>query len=147
MKIAIGADHGGYELKTRLLEHLRAQGHTVLDQGTSSREAVDYPVYAHAVAAAVASGQAERGVMIDGAGIGSCMVANKVRGVRAALCWNTAMAATTRQHNDSNVICFSADHTPVADAEAMLRAWLEASFEGGRHARRVEKIVAIENAE
>lgn len=108
MKIALGADHGGFSLKGRLAAHLRQQGHEVLDLGTSSDEAVDYPVFARAVAEAVAGGRAERGIMIDGAGIGSAMVANKVAGIRAALCYDLSTARNAREHNDANLLTLGA---------------------------------------
>ena len=108
MKIAIGADHGGFELKTKLFGHLQSQGHQVLDVGTDSTAAVDYPVFARKVAEAVSSGQAERGVMIDGAGIGSSMVANKVPGVRAAMAYDLSSARNGREHNDANLLTLGA---------------------------------------
>ena len=138
MKIAIGADHGGYELKSHLTEHLKSKGHQVFDFGTSSNEAVDYPVFARAVAEAVASGQAERGVMIDGAGIGSSMVANKVSGVRAALCTDLFAAGMSRRHNDANVLVLGGRVTGDVLAVEILRTWLETPFEGGRHQRRLD---------
>ena len=108
MKIAIGADHGGYELKTNLIAHLTASGHQVTDVGTTSTAAVDYPVFARKVAEAVASGQAQRGIMIDGAGIGSSMVANKVPGVRAAMAYDVSSARNGREHNDANLLTLGA---------------------------------------
>jgi len=108
MKIAIGADHGGYELKQKLIAHLQKGGHEVLDQGTNSTDAVDYPTYARKVADAVASGQAVRGIMIDGAGIGSSMVANKVPGVRAAMAYDLSSARNSREHNDANLLTLGA---------------------------------------
>ena len=108
MKIAIGADHGGFELKQKLVEHLRAGGHDVRDLGTDSTGAVDYPVFARRVAEAVAAGQAERGIMIDGAGIGSAMVANKVPGVRAAMAYDVSSARNGREHNDANLLTLGA---------------------------------------
>ena len=108
MKIAIGADHGGFELKQKLVEHLRAKGHDLRDLGTDSTTAVDYPVFARRVAEAVATGQAERGIMIDGAGIGSSMVANKVPGVRAAMAYDVSSARNGREHNDANLLTLGA---------------------------------------
>ena len=108
MKIAIGADHGGYDLKSRLADHLRKQGHEVQDVGTNSADAVDYPVFARRVAEAVATGAAGRGIMIDGAGIGSSMVANKVPGVRAAMAYDVSSARNGREHNDANLLTLGA---------------------------------------
>lgn len=145
MRIAVGNDHRGYAHKTAVAEALAADGHEIVDFGSHGTGSADYPDFALAVGRAVAAGEADLGVLVCGSGIGVSIAANKVPGVRAALCCNLEMAATTRRHNDSNVICFSGDHTAAADAVAMARAWLAAEFEGGRHARRVEKIVAIEN--
>jgi ribose 5-phosphate isomerase B len=144
MKIAIGNDHRGYAHKVALIRVLEDRGHAVLDLGCGDVASADYPDHALAVGEAVAAGVADLGVLICGSGIGMSIAANKVSGVRAALCCNDGMAATTRRHNDSNVICFSGDHTPVADAERMLGLWLDAEFEGGRHGRRVDKITAYE---
>lgn len=144
MRIAVGNDHRGYEHKIAIVEDLGAAGHEVLDHGCHGVESADYPDAALAVGRDVASGAADLGILICGSGIGVSIAANKVPGVRAALCCNLAMARTTRRHNDSNVICFSGDHTDVADAVAMARAWLASEFEGGRHARRVAKIVDFE---
>ncbi len=144
MKIAIGNDHRGYTHKVALTLLLERGGHEVLDKGCDDCASADYPDHALAVGEAVAAGGADLGVLICGSGIGVSIVANKVPGVRAALCCNDEMAATTRRHNDSNVICFSGDQTPIADAERMLGLWLASSFEGGRHARRVDKILAFE---
>jgi ribose 5-phosphate isomerase B len=140
MKIAVGNDHRGYRHKAALVEVLRAAGHEVLDHGCHGEESVDYPDPAFAVGEDVADGRADRGVLVCGSGIGVCIAANKVPGVRAALCWNRAMAVTTRLHNDSNVICFSGDQTSVGDVLEMSLAWLATEFEGGRHGRRVAKI-------
>ncbi|MEW6179405.1 MAG: ribose 5-phosphate isomerase B [Chloroflexota bacterium] len=142
--VAIGADHGGYELKEILKKELIEAGYQVLDSGTHSKEPVDYPDFAHAVASRVASGQAWRGVIIDGAGIGSCMVANKVPGIRAALAYDISSAVNSREHNDANVLTLGAGLIGVNLARQILKTWLETPFAGGRHSRRVEKIVAIE---
>lgn len=144
MRIAIGSDHRGYPHKERIADALTDEGHEVVDCGCDSTESADYPDPAFAVGYAVAAGETELGVLICGSGIGVSIAANKVPGVRAALCWNEGMAATTRQHNDSNVICFSGDQTSEDEALALTRVWLAAEFEGGRHARRVDKIVAFE---
>ena len=145
MIVAVGSDHRGFAHKEAVRARLEAAGHTVVDCGCDGTGSADYPDHAFAVGERVADGRADRGVLICGSGIGMSIAANKVRGVRAALCWNEEMAATTRRHNDSNVICFSGDHTPVELALRMLDAWLAAEFEGGRHGRRVDKIVAYEN--
>ncbi len=144
MKIAIGNDHRGYDHKRALAAWLADAGHTVLDQGCADVDSADYPDYALAVGRAVADGEVDRGVLICGSGIGVSIAANKVKGVRAALCCNDQMAATTRCHNDSNVICFSADHTAIDDARRMLGLWMASEFEGGRHGRRVDKIIDSE---
>ncbi len=142
--VAIGADHGGYELKEKLKGHLRDWGYTVLDQGTDTAEAVDYPDFAEAVADAVARGDAWRGVVIDSAGIGSSIAANKVPGVRAALCYDRAGARNSREHNDANVLTLGARMIAAEAAREILAVWLGTPFAGGRHQRRVDKIRAIE---
>ncbi len=147
MRIAIGNDHRGYDHKRALAEWLEARGDEVLDRGCGDVDSADYPDHADAVARDVAGGEADLGVLICGSGIGVSIAANKVRGVRAALVCNDDMAATTRRHNDSNVICFSGDHTSVEDARRRLELWLDSGFEGGRHGRRVDKIVDIETRE
>jgi ribose 5-phosphate isomerase B len=143
-KIAIGADHGGFDLKEELRNYLREWGYAVLDLGTSGREAVDYPDFAEAVANAVASGDAWRGVVIDTAGIGSSIAANKVPGARAALCYDRASARNSREHNDANILSLGARAIPPEVAREILAVWLETPFAGGRHQRRVDKIIAIE---
>lgn len=142
--VAIGADHGGFELKEILKKDLAEAGYSIIDVGTNRKEAVDYPDFAHAVAAQVASGKAWRGVIIDGAGIGSCMVANKVPGVRAALAYDLSSAINSREHNDANVLTLGAGLIGVNLARQILKTWLETAFGGGRHSRRVEKIIAVE---
>jgi len=143
--VAIGADHGGYELKEQLKAHLRDWGYVVLDLGTDSAAAVDYPDFAEAVANAVARGDAWRGVVIDSAGIGSSIAANKVPGVRAALCYDRATARNSREHNDANLLSLGGRMIPAEVAREILAVWLETPFAGGRHQRRVEKIRAIED--
>lgn len=142
--VAIGADHGGFDLKEVLKNDLIEAGYAVIDVGTNSKEAVDYPDFAQAVAGQVASGRAWRGVMIDGAGIGSCMVANKVPGVRAALAYDLSSAINSREHNDANVLTLGAGLIGVNLARQILKTWLETAFAGGRHSRRVEKIMDVE---
>jgi len=144
MKIAIGSDHRGFEVKRRIIAVLQQMGHEVLDLGPAARESVDYPDYAIPVALAVAEGRAQRGVLICGTGIGMCIAANKVKGVRAAPCHDSITAEMSRRHNDANVLCLSADLLGEELIERMLRIWLETEFESGRHARRVEKITRFE---
>ena len=145
--IAIGADHGGYALKGELIAHLQKQGYRVEDCGTYGTESVDYPDFAYAVARMVGRGEAWRGIIIDGAGIGSCMAANKVRGVRAAMCYDHATAINSREHNDANVLTLGAGLIGPNLARQIVDAWLTTDFGGGRHARRVSKIMAIERRE
>jgi len=142
--IAIGADHGGYELKEALKSDIRALGFEVHDVGTNSRDAVDYPDFAHAVAQAVSAGKAWRGIMIDGAGIGSCIVANKVPGVRAGMAYDVSSANNSREHNDTNVLTLGAGLIGTALAKQIVKVWLTTDFAGGRHLPRVDKIVAVE---
>ncbi len=141
--IAIGADHGGYALKQFLKGELERR-FNVIDCGTHSAESCDYPDYALAVAQHVASGRAWRGIMIDGAGIGSCMVANKVPGVRAAMCYDRATAVNSREHNDANLLTLGAGMISRGLAREIVTVWLETDFGGGRHARRVDKIAALD---
>jgi ribose 5-phosphate isomerase B len=143
-KVAIGADHGGYPLKEELTSFLGELGYAVTDCGTHSPTAVDYPDFAYAVARLVADGRAWRGIVVDGAGIGSCMVANKVPGVRAALCYDHASAVNSREHNDANVLTLGGLLIGRALARQIVQVWLETDFGGGRHGRRVDKIMAIE---
>jgi ribose 5-phosphate isomerase B len=142
--VAIGADHGGYELKEMLKGHIRDRGYAILDCGTDSAESVDYPDIALAVARLVAQGQAWCGVLVDGAGIGSCMAANKVPGVRAALCYDEATAVNSRAHNDANVLTLGAGMIGPNLGRQIVTTWLETPAGAGRHARRVEKIMDIE---
>ena len=142
--VAIGSDHGGYRLKEALKPLLESLGLAVRDVGVSEEKPADYPDIAHMVAKLVASGTAARGVIIDGAGIGSCMAANKVPGIRAALCYDKASAKNGREHNDSNVLTLGARLLTQTQAEDVLRTWLETPFAGGRHQARVQKIMDIE---
>lgn len=141
--IAIGADHGGVELKAQLKQTLIANNYEVIDVGTHSKDSVDYPDIALAVSTLVASGEAWRGVIIDGAGIGSCMAANKVPGIRAALCYDYATAKNSREHNNANALTLGAGLIGTNLAKQILMTWLTTDFLGGRHARRVDKIMAI----
>ena len=142
--VAIGADHGGYELKEALKPELKTLGFEINDVGTNGKEAVDYPDFAHAVAQAVGSGQAWRGIMIDGAGIGSCIVANKVPGVRAGMAYDYSSAVNSREHNDTNVLTLGAGLIGVNLAKQIIKTWLTTEFGGGRHAPRVDKIKSVE---
>ncbi len=142
--IALGSDHGGYELKLALKTQLQDLGYQVTDCGTSSNASVDYPDFAFAVAKLVSQGDAWRGLIIDGAGIGSCMTANKVPGVRAAMCYDQATAINSRNHNNANVLTLGAGLIGLNLAKQIVKVWLETDFGGGRHARRVEKIMGIE---
>jgi len=143
--IAIGADHGGYPLKERIGFRLKELGHRVIDCGTNSADSVDYPDFAHAVAQSVARGDASYGVIVDGAGIGSAMVANKVPGIRAALCYDISSARNSREHNHANVLTLGAGLVGANLALQIVDAWLETPWAEGRHANRVSKITAIEN--
>jgi ribose 5-phosphate isomerase B len=140
MKIALGADHAGYGLKEHLRRFLEAEGHTVQDFGTRSEESTDYPDYAAAVGRAVAAGEAERGVLVCGTGIGMAMAANKIPGVRAANCFEPYTAALSREHNDANVLTVAARISAAPYAEEIVRTFLATPFAGGRHARRTGKI-------
>lgn len=142
--IALGADHGGYALKEILKAHLTSLGYNVTDCGTNSAEAVDYPDFAYAVAKLVSEGKVWRGIVVDGAGIGSCMAANKVPGVRAALCYDHATAMNSREHNDANVLTLGAGLIGANLAKQIAETWLKTEFGGGRHTKRVQKIVEIE---
>ena len=143
--VAIGADHGGYDLKEALKLYLSQWGYKVLDVGTFSRDAVDYPDLAEAVANSVARAEAWRGIVIDTAGIGSSIAANKVPGARAALCYDRATARNSREHNDANVLSLGARLISPEAAREIVAVWLETPFAGGRHQRRVDKIRAIED--
>jgi len=142
--VAIGADHGGFELKEQLKAYLRDWGYKFLDLGTDSTAAVDYPDFAEAVANAVARGDAWLGVVVDSAGIGSSIAANKVAGARAALCYDRATARNSREHNDANVLSLGAKLISPEAAREILAIWLSTPFAGGRHQRRVDKIRSIE---
>jgi ribose 5-phosphate isomerase B len=142
--VAIGCDHGGFEMKENLKPFLIELGYHPLDCGTHSEESVDYPDFAFAVARQVADGNAFRGIVIDGAGVGSCMAANKVPGVRAAMCYDQATAVNSRDHNNANVLTLGAGLLGNNLARQIIKAWLETDFGGGRHERRVNKIMDIE---
>lgn len=142
--VAIGCDHGGFEMKEDLKSYLAELGYQLIDCGTHSQESVDYPDFAYAVARQVAEGSAWRGIIIDGAGIGSCMAANKVPGVRAAMCYDQATAINSREHNNANVLTLGAGLIGHNLARQIVNTWLKTDFGGGRHARRVDKIMEIE---
>ena len=146
MRIAIGSDHRGYHLKEKLTAILRAGGHEVDDVGTCVTESVDYPDFAELVARQVSEGKAERGILICGSGIGMTITANKFPGVRAAPCTDEITAEISRLHNDLNVLCLSADMLSPRVVQRMLEVWLKTEFEGGRHARRVQKIEELEKS-
>lgn len=138
--IAIASDHAGFELKQALVQELQALGRRVIDLGTDGPESVDYPDFAYAVAEAIASGEAERGVLVCGTGIGISMAANRNPRVRAALCWDTTSARLARAHNDANVLALGARLIGSEVAKDCLKVFLETAFEGGRHQRRVAKL-------
>ena len=142
MKISLGSDHAGFHLKEKVKEMLRSLGHEVLDFGTNSEEAVDYPVFVRPAAEAVACGECDRGIVFGGSGNGEAIAANKVRGVRCALCWNEEVARLSRQHNDANVLSLGERVIPEETALALVRVWLTTDFEGGRHARRIAMLDA-----
>lgn len=140
MKISIGSDHAGFAAKKIALDWLESKGFDVQDHGTHSDASTDYPEYAHAVAEAVGQGASALGVLICGSANGVAMTANKHQAVRAAICWNAEIATLARQHNDANICCLPARFVSEDELRAILEAYFDASFEGGRHARRVEKI-------
>ena len=140
MKIAIGCDHAAYEIKNKLKDFLIKGGHDMIDEGTNSAESVDYPVYGHAVANKVISGVVERGIVICGSGIGISIAANKIKGIRAALCTSEVHAKLSRQHNDANILALGARLTEFNDILAIVDIWLKTPFEGGRHLNRINMI-------
>lgn len=142
MKIAIGSDHAGYAYKEKIKEFLRRQGHVVEDFGTHSEEAADYPLYIRPVAEAVSRGEFDRGIVLGGSGNGEAMVANRVRGIRCALCWNAESARLGRSHNDANMISLGQRMVAEETALEIVRIWLETPFDGGRHERRIAMIDA-----
>ncbi len=144
MKVYIGSDHGGFKLKEHLKGFIEKLGFQVVDFGAYSVEPVDYPDIAYLVAEKVASARDGVGIMIDGAGMGSAIAANKVEGIRAAACYDTYGARNSREHNDANLLTLGAQITGQGLAEEIVKIWLSSSFSGGRHSRRVEKIMAIE---
>ncbi|MGD0656074.1 MAG: ribose 5-phosphate isomerase B [Thermoguttaceae bacterium] len=145
MRIAIGTDHRGFSLRTNLVDLLHRLGHEVDDVGTYSPEAIDYPDVAAQVAGKVSRGEVERGILVCGTGLGMCIAANKFHGVRAAPCHDDITAELSRRHNDSNVLCLSADLLGERLIDRMIEIWLAAPFDGGRHQRRVQKITDLEH--
>jgi len=144
MRIAVGADHRGFEIRSRVIELCERLGHEVEDVGAFSSEAVDYPDVAVTAAGKVARGEVDRAILVCGTGLGMCIAANKLKGVRAAPCHDDLTAELSRRHNDANVLCLSADLLGERLIERMIELWLSTPFEGGRHARRLEKIGQIE---
>jgi ribose 5-phosphate isomerase B len=142
MRIAIGSDHAGFEYKQMLITVLRARGQEVMDFGTDSPESVDYPKFIRPVAEAVAGGEFERGIVLGGSGNGEAMVANRVKGIRCALCWNVESARLARAHNDANMISLGERMVSREDAVAIVDVWLTTEFEGGRHVKRIAMIDA-----
>jgi ribose 5-phosphate isomerase B len=140
MKISLGTDHAGFKLKEKVKQLLESLGHDVTDFGTFSEEPVDYPKFVRPAAEAVARGECERGIVFGGSGNGEAMTANKVRGVRCALCWNEESARLSRQHNDANVLSLGERLVPEDLALNIVRIWLTTPFEGGRHARRIAQL-------
>lgn len=143
--IAIGSDHTGYKVKSELIKFLSSQGYQIIDVGTNSEQSCDYPDFAYAVAYAVKNNQADRGVVIDATGIPSAIVANKIKGIRAAVGYNEYVIKSSREHNNSNVLSLGARVFDVEILKSFLSLWLQTNFEGGRHQRRLDKITDIEN--
>ena len=146
MKVVIGADHAGFADKEKIKRQLDELGVDYEDVGTNSNESVDYPVYAKKVAEKVANGEAEQGILVCGSGNGMQIAANKIHGVRAALAWNEETARLARQHNDANVLSVPARMIPPEEVAKVIKSYLEAEFEGGRHARRVDEISEMEKS-
>ncbi len=140
MKIAIGSDHAGFTYKEKIKEFLKALGHEVTDFGTYSEDPVDYPLFIRPVAEAVARGESERGVVLGGSGNGEAMAANRVKGVRCAVCWNVASARLARQHNDANIVSLGQRMISEEEALEIVSVWLETGFDGGRHLRRIQML-------
>lgn len=139
-KISIGADHAGFEYKSEIIDLLKSKGYDIENHGTDSIDSVDYPDFAHPVATAVESGESHTGILICGSANGVAMTANKHQNIRAAICWNTTLAALARQHNDANILCLPARFISLDEAISIVDTYLNTDFEGGRHGRRVGKI-------
>jgi len=146
MKIALASDHRGVGHRNRVKEFVTELGHEAVDFGPDGTDSVDYPDHGLPAARAVAKGECDRGILICGSGIGMCLAANKVRGIRAALCHNEDTARLSREHNDANVLCLGADFVSESILNDVVRTWLETEFEGGRHERRVRKVMEAEEA-
>jgi len=144
LKIAIASDHRGLRIKNRLIQSLQASGYQLLDQGTDSDQPVDYPDYARIVAEKVSKGEAERGILICGTGIGMSIAANKFEGVRAASCYDEVMVEMSRRHNDVNILCLPGDLIGDRSVDDLVKMWLKTEFDGGRHLQRIEKITELE---
>ncbi len=144
MKVAIASDHRGYNLKTRILEKLATLGHEAINYGPNDETSVDYPDFAAKVSQVVAHGEADRGILICGTGMGMAIAANKFRGVRATPCHDEVTAEMSRRHNDANVLCLSAELLSDHLVDRMIEIWMQTEFEGGRHARRLQKITDLE---
>lgn len=140
MRIAVASDHAGYRYKQAIAASLRSAGHEVIDFGTDSEEAVDYPLFIRPAARAVATGECDRAIVLGGSGNGEAMVANRLAGIRCAVCWNVESAALARRHNDANAIALGQRMMSESTALAIVQAWLETPFEGGRHTRRIRQI-------
>lgn len=147
MKVAVANDHRGNDAKEQVLAIIKQLGHEGVDCGTTGSVPVDYPDLAFSAASAVASGEVDRAILICGTGIGMCIAANKIKNVRAALCYDELNAGVSRQHNDANVLCLSGDLLGEVTLRKIVEVWLSTDFAGGRHSRRVEKIKAIENGQ
>lgn len=145
MKIGIGNDHSGLQMKQEIAGFLREKGHEVVNYGTDESERCDYPIYGEKVGRAVAAGEVDRGILICGTGLGISLAANKVRGIRAVVCSEPCTARLSRQHNDANVLAFGARIVGIEMAKMIVETWLDTEFEGGRHKRRVDMIAEIEN--
>ena len=145
MRVAVGSDHRGVECRRSVIALLHALGAETVEFGGSGAEPVDYPDVAAEVACQVARGQCQRGILFCGTGIGVSIAANKIRGIRAAVCHDQHSAEMSRRHNDANVLCLSADRLPAEEVDRIVKLWLATEFEGGRHSRRVEKIAALES--
>lgn len=139
-KIALGADHAGFELKEAVKKHLKSRGYDIVDFGTHSDEAVDYPDYCRPAAESVAKSESHLGIVFGGSGNGEAMVANKILEIRCGLCWNTQSARLAKEHNNANMIALGARTMPVKEALKIVDTWLDAEFQGGRHQRRIDKI-------
>lgn len=146
MKIAIGSDHRGYNLKQKIMDYLPDIGHTFQDFGCLSTDSVDYPDIAKKVAEMVASGEFESGILICGTGLGMSIAANKIKGIRAALCYDALAARRARKHNNANILCLKGEDVDIYSSLEIVQIFLSTDFEGGRHARRIEKITTLETS-